>query len=390
MDSRDVIHYKVLVIGGDHHNTLGVIESLGVKGVFPYVLAITNTSWAYVLKSRYVVDGCVCHNETQIVEWILTKFNDSDHKAVAIATCDLAASILDKNYNQLSPFLILPNTSISGNLANTMSKEYMSSLAREVGLNVPKTWVVTDGSVPHDIEYPCITKAISSVVGTKENICVCRDEESLHRFLSKKAKCPIIQIQKFVDKEYEFQLLGCSMGYGKEILIPGRTHIVRPNGLDNTFFLRFDKIEPEYNSLVEKVITFIKRTGYQGPFSVEFLRDKDGTSYFTEMNFRNDGNAYCETSAGTNIPYIYYLYNTGGDYQTEIKKSFVKTTYLTPEFYYFKNMMRGEYGIKEWWHNMKITTCYTTYFKDDKKPFFWFLLQVFEHGINALKRKFKK
>ena len=390
MNNKEVNANKVLVIGGDHHNTLGVIESLGAKGISPYVLVITNTSWAYVLKSKYVADGWVCHDEKQTVECILRNFNDTEHKAVVITTCDSAASLLDNNYDQLSPFLILPNTSTPGNLTNVMSKEYMSSLAREVGINVPKTWVVTDGSIPQDVEYPCITKAISSIAGTKENICVCRDEETLRHFLSDKAKCHTIQIQKFVDKEYEFQLLGCSMGYGKVILIPGRTHIVRPNGLDNTFFLRFDIIEPEYDSLVEKVRTFIKRTGYQGTFSVEFLRDKDGTSYFTEMNFRNDGNAYCETSAGINIPYIYYLYNSGGDYQTEIKNSSVKTTYLTPEFYYFRRMLMREFGIREWWHNMKRTTCYSTYFKDDKKPFVWFLFQVFVHCIDAIKRKFKK
>lgn len=369
---------------------MGVIESLAEKKIYPYVIAITKTSWAYVLKSKYVTKGWVCHDGNQVIECLLQNFKDSEHKTLVIATNDYAASLLDSNNDKLTSYFILPNTSSPGTLSKTMSKEYMSSLARKVGLNVPKTWVVNNGVIPIDVEYPCITKAISSIEGTKDNICICYDAETLRNFLSKQVKCYTIQIQKFIEKEYEFQLLGCSMGYGKEVFIPGRTHVIRPNGIDNTFFLRFDKIEEKYNDLLQKVIEFVRLTSYQGPFSVEFLQDRYGTSYFTEMNFRNDGNAYCVTSAGTNIPYIYYLYNCGGDYIKEIQQSTVKTTYLTPEFYYFKRLIVGEVGIKEWWNNIKLTTCYTTYFKTDKRPFRWFILQTFLHGIQALKRKFHK
>lgn len=378
-----------LIVGGDHHNTLGVVESLAEKGIKPYVIAVTKTSWAYVLKSKHIIQGWVCQTEEEVVKCMLLNFDNQKQKTIVIATNDLTASMLDNNYDQLYPYFILPNTSNPGNLSQIMSKEYMSSLAREVGLNVPKTWLVDDGKVPHDIEYPCITKAISSVEGTKDNIHVCWKESELVQFLNNQAHCPIIQIQKFIVKDYEFQLLGCSLGYGELIIIPGRTHIDRPNGLDNTFFLRFDKIEAEYENLVDKVKVFIKRTGYQGPFSVEFLRDKTGESYFTEMNFRNDGNAYCVTSAGTNIPYIYYLYNSKGNYEEELAKSTVRTTYLTPEFYYFKRLLAGEFGFNEWYNNMKKTTCYTTYFSCDKRPFFYFLIQTFNHGIAAVKRKLK-
>lgn len=381
------MQHKILIIGGDHHNTLGVIESLAEKGINSYAIVVTNTTWAYVLKSKYVLKGWICKTEEEVVKCMLSNFTDKEQKTIVIATNDLTASMLDNNYAQLESLFILPNTLQKGSLAQIMSKEYMSALAREVGLNVPKTWLVDNGQIPEDIEYPCITKAISSIEGTKENIHVCWKESELSQFLSKQSHCPIIQIQKFIEKDYEFQLLGCSLGYGELIIIPGRTHIDRPNGLDNTFFLRFDKVESEYDELVSKVKDFIKQTHYQGPFSVEFLRDKNGRSYFTEMNFRNDGNAYCVTSAGTNIPYIYYLYNSNGDYKKELSNSTVNTTYLTPEFYYFKCMLAGEFGFREWYRNMKRTTCYTTYFKNDKRPFVWFLKQTLYHAVLALKRK---
>lgn len=229
--------------------------------------------------------------------------------------------------------------------------------------------------IPEDIFYPCITKAISSVAGTKiDNIRVCNDYEELKSFVESSGHSATLQIQRFIDKAYEFQFLGCSFDDGNEIIISGRTHIDRPNGLENAYFLRFDKVEEELKPLENKVREFILETRYNGPFSVEFLRDKNGTDYFTEMNFRNDGNAYCQTCAGINVPYIMYLYYSGGDYKAELRKSYVHQIYMVPEIRYLLYKLSGEFGWKEWYRNMKKANCYTTYFKQDKAVFRQFLL----------------
>ena len=201
----------------------------------------------------------------------------------------------------------------------------------------------------------------------------------MEEFLANSEHCPIIQIQKFIIKDFEFQFLGCSMDNGKHIIISGRTHIDRPNGIDNTFFLKFDKVEPEFLDTLSKAKEFIKRVGYSGTFSIEFLKEKStGKNYFTETNFRNDGNAICQTSAGMNIPYIYYLYYSGGDWQKELSTSTVSTTYLMPEIYYFKCMLKREFSLKEWWRNYRRTTCFITYFKEDSRPFWYSLFREFK------------
>ena len=378
---------KVVVIGGDHHNTLGIIESFGEKNIKTYAIILTHRKSSYVLHSKYIEEGWCCKDENSIVGCLLKNFDDTKNKAVLIATNDTSASILDDNFSTLSKFFYIPTTTPSGTLSNWMSKETMSELARKVNLNVPKTWIVTDAKIPSDIEYPVITKAISSVAGSKDNIKICKQESELKDFLNNQSLCPTIQIQKFIEKEFEFQFLGCSLNSGEDIIIPGRTNIDRPNGLDNTFFLWFDKYEIEFNDTVQKVKNFIKATGYTGLFSVEFLKDKnDGKSYFTEMNFRNDGNAVCVTFAGTNLPYILYLSMIGEDFIQELKNSSVKRIYLMPEFYYFQCLLAREFGLGEWRRNMKLTNCYTTYFKNDKKPFKYFLLQkvnrIFEKILN--------
>jgi D-aspartate ligase len=376
---------KILIVGADHHNTLGVVESLAEKGIRSYVILYIRESWGYVLKSKHIEKGWICHSPDELIACMVNNFSDATCFTIVIATNDTTASIIDNNHEKLDNYFILPTVENKGNLSGVMNKEYMSRLATSVGLNVPKTWLVDDGSIPSDIEYPCITKAISSVAGTKDNIAICYNDNELKNFLSEESRCSKIQIQKFINKDFEFQLLGCSLNSGEEIIIPGRTHIERPKGLDNTFFLSFDKIEQNLEDLVEKAKIFVRQTGYSGPFSIEFLRDKDnGLDFFLEMNFRNDGNAYCVTAAGCNIPYLIYLYYSGGDYKSELSRSSVRKVFLMPEFYYFKRMLALEVSPSEFIRNLRRTNCFTTYFREDKKPFVFFMFKTMWNAIKAL------
>ena len=364
---------KILVVGTDHHNTLGLIESLGQKGIRPYVMLLVSTKADWVLKSRYVEKGWVCVQQAELINNMLQHFTDKKNKTIVLAASDTIAVILDRNFDVLKDCFVLPTVRDAGSLDVWMSKEKMAELAHSVGIITPKTIIVDDNQIPSDVDYPCITSAISSVEGSKSNISICKNEIELQSFLGSQGHCDKIRISKFIDKAFEFQFLGCSLGNGDEVLITGRTHIDRPNGIDNTFFLRFDKVEDEFKEIENKVVDFIKQTGYSGPFSVEFLRGKDGVNYFTEMNFRNDGNAVCQTAAGFNIPYIYYLYYSGGNYKKEIAESKIKTTWLMPELFYLKFLLQKEFGFKEWCKNMHKANCYTTYFKDDKRPFIAFV-----------------
>lgn len=374
---------KVLIIGADHYNTLGLIESFAEKGLLPYVIIITLDNWAYVLKSKYITKSWICHSDQDVITCMLDNFSNELDKVVVIASCDHAASIIDDNYEKLIKYFILPITDTPGNFRTIINKENMSSLARKVGINVPKTWVISNKSVPNDVNFPCITKAISSVEGSKKNIKVFYIKSDLMMFLNDDNHCSIIQVEEFIDKEYEFQLLGCSLNHGKEIIIPGRTHMFKDKfGL--AYFLRFDIIEEEYEELVIKAKELIGLTGYQGLFSIEMLRGKDGKTYFTEMNLRNDGTAYCATSSGINLPYIYYLNCIGKNCQQEINNSSVRTTYMITAYHYFIAVLTGRYSIKEWFLDVRKATCHKIYFRNDRKPVLWFILKKCEHLIKRI------
>ena len=102
------------------------------------------------------------------------------------------------------------------------------------------------------------------------------------------------------------------------------------------------------------------------------------------MNLRNDGTAYCATSSGINLPYIYYLHCIGNNSQQEINNSSVMTTYMITAYHYFIAVLTGRYSIKEWFFDVRKATCHKIYFGNVRKPVFWFILKKCEHLIKRI------
>ena len=307
--------------------------------------------------------------------------NSTGKKYVVITTNDQTASLLDNHYDELSGFLLLSGTGKQGELEYWMDKLNMIRLAQEVGMNVPRTISVKRGETVDDFIFPCITKSSSTLKGGKSNIRICNDTQSLNAFLSSQTQYPEVQVQQYINKDFEYQFIGCSINGGEEIIIPGRTHIVRPNGYDNTFHLKYVQLDDSYRTVLSQTESFIRQIHYSGPFSIEFIRDKGGTDYFLEMNFRNDGNAICVTASGTNLPLLWYLSNVNiDDYRAELANSTFKPVALTPLIHYFYNMAQGEVPFKEWFRNNRQTTQFSAYFKGDTAPF-WYHLRLESKGI---------
>lgn len=374
---------RVLVVGGNHQNPLGVIEAFGQKGILSDVIIMGKCKKSFVLKSKYIARSWICHTDDDVITTIIANFTDTKNKAVAIACCDDAACLLNEYSEILERFLYLPGTHPQGSLKRWQDKEYMTEAAAKIGMTIPKTRVVTDKVIPADIEYPCITKSLTSVKLGKSEFALCQNEEELKDFLETKTSSETIQVQQYIDKEYEFQFIGCSLNGGETVFIPGDTYIEPGNGFNNLTFLRYGKKKVlDSLAIINLCEEFVRQTGYSGLFSIEFIQGKDGKEYFLEMNFRNDGNGAVVTASGTNLPFIWYLYNTGGDYRKEIEMSTVKETYSAPEDSYFMSMLEGHISYRQWRENMKKVSCYITYFPGDTKPF-WALLWLQKKPILA-------
>lgn len=78
------IKNKVIVIGPNHYNTLGVIRSLGEEDV-PVNLILVSRKENYVSKSKYVDKvWLVNESENEIISVLINYFNNEKYKPIII------------------------------------------------------------------------------------------------------------------------------------------------------------------------------------------------------------------------------------------------------------------------------------------------------------------
>ncbi len=367
---------KVYVFGGNHHNTLGVIRSLGQKGISSVLLLVDdNTKRShYVGKSRYLSEKYLFTSCRDAVEFLMNQERD-DGKDVIICCSDSASSAVDMEYDTLSKSYYIPNCLMQGEITRLMSKEVLAEEAKKYGLNVPQTWLSYYGTIPDGITFPCIIKPLFSKDGSKNDISVCNNLEELTQYFDNE-HCDALQIQAFIVKDFEYQLIGCSISGGNEIVIPGVSKVIRPSKTSNTGFLYYDSLDDSYP--IDEVKRMLKGMHYSGLFSAEFLRDKNGKDYFMEVNFRNDGNAISVTAAGVNLPYIWYCSAKGAS-NIPINEE-IHPVYVMPEFDDLVHVFHHNITFKTWLKDMKRADCYMEFDKHDLKPYlyrvrdFWCLL----------------
>ena len=361
---------KVIVIGGDHHNTLGVIRGLGERGIFSDLVLVVPTGITFVDSSKYVTKRCRIDDDKELIELLLREYGCEQGKPVVICCSDTSSGIIDDNRDKLKPFFFLPGANEQGRISTLMSKKQMAELALEVGLDIPHTKYVEDPKNEiSQIQLPCIIKPLESRKGSKKEIAICKTLEDLKRYATSH-DIRNDQIQDFIDKDFEYQLIGCSTK--SEVIIPGVSKILRPCKGSNTSFLHYTPYEDGFCE-IEKCKEFVRSTGYHGLFSLEFLRDKNGKDYFMEINFRNDGNAICVTAAGMSLPYIWYMDCVGENYSQESNKE-INPVYVMPDMAELKLLATRQISLKEYISDFKKTNRFMEYDKRDKKPF-WKLVQ---------------
>lgn len=359
---------KILVIGGgNHHNALGVIRALGERGYEIELITHGNMKKNYIAKSKYVTIHIPLDEVTAIPKFLLERPYSTQNKEIIISCSDYVTEQLNLYANQLSEHYIFPGVPEQGKMVELMDKITMIKMATNRGIPAPTVW-----SLPEEIDkvkYPCITKSHISSHGGKSDIVICRNREQLNCFLI--GNKDELFAQEYIDKLEEVQFMGCSINGGERVIIPGMSKVLRAQPNTNTGFLIYGPIDSFYEGIIEEVRTYIKDCQYSGLFSFEILRGKDDKVWFLEVNFRNDGNAWCVTRAGVNLPVIWVKSCMGKDYSSEIKSP--NTIIVMPEFQDIKLVLQGRISIKQWLKDWKRTDYFMEYDKNDPNPFWQYI-----------------
>lgn len=371
MDKNKIDCIQVAVIGGAHHNTLGVVRALGEQGIRKeniHVLLIGDhlTNRNIISASKYVLEKNVSHDESydKIVGW-LTKLAEDEKKRAVICCADGATEVVISNTQELSDRFFLPSSKTD--ICRLMEKNVQDAIAVSCGLHVPQSTIIIKGNNFEWNRFPCITKPLKSVFGAgKQDICIASSYSELASALEI-IEAEQVQIQEFISKKMEFQLIGCSLNGGETIIIPGYTKILRQPRNTNTGYLEYLPIEGfDYDK--EAVKKFIRKIGYSGLFSIEFIRDENNTDYFLEINMRNDGNAYCVKSAGVNLPFIWCYYLTYNRLPN-VPTSFTKPIRFIPDFNDLKVALEQK-CVREWMTDFIKADSHSIFNSKDIRPFF--------------------
>lgn len=377
---------RVIVIGNHHHNTLGVLRSLGENGLKPDLI-ITNDALKFVTSSKYINSVHVINKEDEIKGILQTEFIGDEKPPIVICCYDKSIVALDRHYGELSKDFYLPNAGQEGRIGCLMSKLEQQKLASIAGLQLPRTWkVFGNSSLPKDVVFPCIVKTDSSIDGGKIDIRKCNTMNELKNNTQRSVE---YIIQEYIDKEYELNVVACSLNHGSELVIPGVIHKIReyPAKKGSSSFSVLKECSQYPHLPIDGIKKMLALTGYEGLFSIEFVC-KDNQCYFLEVNFRNDGNGYIPTSAGCNLPYIWYRYASN----LEIDKFKVHTPhYFMADVRDILHVIKDkQLKFSDWQKDLKRTNCFLLYNKNDKKPFMVYMKNYLGEAFNGVYHKIVK
>lgn len=380
-----MIDNRIIIFGSNNLNSLGIVRSLGEKHIKP-ICVLLSLNHGYVFDSRYPSSCVFADSIKEGLDYIVKNYGSEKVKPIILPCEDRTSSYVDLHYDELKDRFYIHNAKENGRITYFMDKVNIGKLAEKHGFKIPKYWLYSkEENDISQVEYPCFVKADMSLNGFKKAEKVCYDRDELQAFV----ECNDFQklvIQEYVDKADELCCQGFSINGGEEIYIPF-----------HETFLQFTKeafggyviLKPNADrERDEKINAILREIGYTGMFSAEFLIDKKGNYYFTEINLRNDGFAYFVTTGGANLPYLFCRSLINGHIDTSDVVLRDKVIGLN-EFYYLRQTVRARkesiFGFI--WKYIKADSCLLSN-KKDNAPLFGYLKKYIRKNKQNAKEDF--
>lgn len=379
------VENEIIIIGGNHHNMLGVIRALGEKGIYSNIIVTHVEKYAYVTKSKYVKEFTIISEKEEEVLNSLEKYKVLNKKAVLIPTSDFAAYVIDKNLNMLKKYFYVPSIkNKQGNIIKLMNKynQYKLCINNKIGCLKSIEVNLNQEIITQGVNLPCIVKPLESIDGEKDDISICKNTDELNvtikKFKAKGYKNALIQ--DYLEDKKECMIMG--VAYNNQVIIPGIAERIRCYPLKKGT-TSFGKIitKSNFDYDFSQIVNLIKKIGYNGLFDIDIFKTK-GKFVLNEINFRNSGNSYALVSDNIYLAYIYVLLTLGLDVSNE-KLNVDKDFYFIDENYERKLLLSKQISFWDYSEARKKTSSYFIKNKKDRRVRRW-------KYIYAIKRRIKK
>lgn len=347
---------RVLVAGRNYSTNISMARAVGEAGYAVEIMRVYQTmpgkgEWLRRMKpdrySKYVKAYYVAVTDRNDLNFKreLIRVADKKHKMLLLPADDLAASVVDKYYDALKKYYILPNIADQqGEINYWMKKGAQKELFQKAGLPVLNSCVVAADhgkfTIPDSVKYPCFIKPEISRYAAKSRMHRCDTREELEGWLtvfSEREETAML-VEDYVEIDKELSVLGVSTKSG--VIAPAAFVAVRGGQKEHRGVALTGKILDlrELQPVADQIVKMIEGLKFEGLFDVDLIEAKDGTLYVIEMNLRLGASGYAFAKCGVNLPGVfadYMIYHKPVDPEIRIHASgetFVSEKVLLDEY----------------------------------------------------------
>ena len=363
---------KVIIFGNSHHNTLGLVRSVGEIGIRPILLLEPcDLGFCCVRFSKYIAKIHYLKDLADGLNVLHNEYWNETEKPIILVAGDPTMCLLDAHYDELKDhFYIFNARGGQGRINYFMDKVNQFPVAAQSGFELIRTWCVnTKSDFPSDIVYPCLTKGNNSTTSSKGDMFICKNRESLKKCLRDGVE---YLVQEYIEKEYELDIIGLAWNHGRDVYVPAVVRKIRDDIHRQSAYERLDDINDYADFDISKIKAFVGEVGYEGIFSIETIC-RDHKYYFLEANFRNDGCGYLYTAGGINYPYLWIKYCEGECMQelvASVKPNFSVHMMSAEDVW---NCLEGKVPIFRWIGAWLRVEAHAVRNYRDMKPYFYLL-----------------
>ncbi len=380
---------KVILIGSNNYNGLGLVRSFGRHNIKTYGIIVgRDAKGDYLTRSKYWEKFWHVDDAEDAIPCLLREFRDEGEKPVVISYIDKVTQLLDLSYETLSEKFILPSfNQKSGEIEKLASKKAQEIFAGSIGYEMLKTQIISltpEIAKIDDSDFPVIMKPASGGEGDKHDITICNQQDeytdALNTFREKGYER--ILMQPYLTSRTEYVLLGaiCPEAHFSSFTIL-RNIRQWPTSFGIGCFSEYvtEENDPEVFYFAEKLFSTLMDLGYDSPIDIELFKDDRGHIYINEFNWRVSGRNFTAIDTGVYSVVWWYLVKTEQDIGSKPLVN-TKSGYTMKETEDIKNAIFKKIGFKQWFHDYRKTHSFGVFDKRDIKPMvfqYWKLVKSF-------------
>jgi D-aspartate ligase len=399
------MNIPVVVLPGHSPIALTVIRSLGRRNIPVYTIfprsELNNIFYQIVKSSRFIKGKFYIDDKNDLnqrKEAYINIAKQIGEKSVLIPVTDKEMFIISEFREELKEYyhLLMPDHQL---ITMLLKKNKFHHLAAEYQLPIPKTYSINNEAeiccAADEIRYPCLIKPDwrqeiwDSQFGRQKVITSYNKNELLSNYEKIKNFPGEILLQEIILGKEEN--IYCSFTYLDINSEPLDMFVCRKLRQSPPYYGNTSMAEsidsPQVAEVTKNICKTLKLVGYA---SIEFKKDPDdGNFKIIEITpARIDRQTGSAIVSGVDIPYLWYSYLSGKEYQKCSYKISVKwiseLNELSSVLTYLKNK---DTTIFEWVKSFKNVKGFEIYSRDDIKP----LLATLPASIGfAIKCKYKK